>query len=148
MATVQNLLDSKHNETNYSVSTKDTAFKALDVMAKANISALLVKDEENIVGIFTERDYARKGELKGRSAKDVLIKDMMTEEMVTVTIGMSVDQCIGLMLKYGIRHLPVVEKGHLIGLISMRDVVEVVLANKEDTIKSLENYILGSSFAG
>ena len=148
MATVQNLLDSKPSETNYSVSTKDTVFKALEVMAKENISALLVKEGEKIVGIFTERDYARKGELKRRSAKDTLIKDMMTEEMVTVTTEMSVDQCIGLMLKYRIRHLPVVEKGHLIGLVSMRDVVEEVLSNKEDTIKSLENYILGSSFAG
>ena len=148
MATVHNLLDSKHNETNYSVLTIDTVFTALEVMAKVNISALLVKEGEKIVGIFTERDYARKCELKGRSAKETLVKDMMTEEMVTVTTGISVDQCIGLMLKYGIRHLPVVEKGHLVSLVSMRDVVEMVLSNKEDTIKGLENYILGSSFAG
>jgi len=141
MATVQNLLNSKPAKPIIQFRQRH-GLQSLEVMEKANISALLIKEGEKIVGIFTERDYARKGELKGRSAKDTLIKDIMTEEMVTVTTEMSVDQCIGLMLKYSIRHLPVVEKGHLIGLISMRDVVEVILSNKEDTIKSLENYIL------
>jgi len=147
MATVRDLLKVKHSETNFSVSADDTVLKALEVMGKANVSALLVTEGDKIVGIFTERDYTRKGELQGRIAKDTKVKELMTEQMVTVTPEMSMDKCIGLMLKYRIRHLPVIVNDHLVGLVSMRDVVEIVLSDKESTIKGLENYILGTGFA-
>lgn len=147
MATVKNLIDSKKIEKNYSISCTDTVLKAVEVMAEANIGAVLVTENEKIVGIFTERDYTRKGELQGRSAKTTLVQEVMTEQMITVTTNTSVDQCMVLMKDYGVRHLPVVEEGKLIGLVSMRDVVAVLMADRESTIKGLENYILGSGFS-
>ncbi len=147
MATVKNLIDSKSNEKNYSVSCTDSVFKALETMNEANIGAVLVTEGDKIVGIFTERDYVRKGEYQGRTAKNTNVQDLMTEKMITVTTITSVDECMGLMDKYAIRHLPVVENDKLIGLVSMRDVVVVLMADRESTIKGLENYILGSGFA-
>ena len=146
MATVKNLMDAKKNSTNYSVAHSDSVHKALEVMANANIGAVLVTEKEKIVGIFTERDYIRKGELKGRVATNTSVNDVMTEKMITVKTETSVDQCMALMKEYKIRHLPVVENDKLIGLVSMRDVVVVLMDDRESTIKGLENYILGSGF--
>jgi CBS domain-containing protein len=148
MATVRRLMEAKSDEHNYYVNGTDTVYQALELMSKANIGAVLVKDGERFVGIFTERDYARKGELLGRSAKETFVKDLMTEKMVTIHLDTSVDQCMAMMLKYRIRHLPVVENEHLVGLVSMRDVVEAVVSNKETLIKDLENYIMGNGFIG
>ncbi len=147
MPTVRNLMEHKHSETNYSVNENDTVFDALELMAKANIGAVLVSGHEHIVGIFTERDYARKGELQGRDAKKTTVKEVMTSQMVTIHSDQSLDQAMALMLKYNIRHLPVVDNDKLVGLVSIRDVVEEVLSNKESNIKQLENYIMGSGFA-
>jgi CBS domain-containing protein len=120
----------------------------LKVMADANIGAVLVTEEKKIVGIFTERDYLQKGELEGRSANSTLIRDVMTSGMYTVNMDTSVDQCMALMETHHIRHLPVVEKDQLVGLVSIRDVMTEALKNKESEIKGLENYITGSGFAG
>lgn len=147
MATVRTLMNTKKDETNYTVDGNDNVLKALEVMANANIGAVLVTEGGKITGIFTERDYIRKGELLGRSAKTTLVKELMTEKMVTVTTDTSMDQCMALMKEYRIRHLPVVENDKLIGVVSMRDVVAVIMADRESTIKGLENYILGSGFA-
>jgi len=147
MATVKTLMNTKKDETNYTVDCNDKVSKALEVMANANIGAVLVTEGGKITGIFTERDYIRKGELLGRSAKTTLVKELMTEKMITVTTDTSMDQCMALMKDYNIRHLPVVENDKLIGLVSMRDVVAVIMADRESTIKGLENYILGSGFA-
>lgn len=99
-----------------------------------------------ITGIFTERDYLHKGELEGRAAKNTSIKDVMVTQMISVTNDTTVEQCMALMKQYRIRHLPVVEKEHLVGLVSMRDVMMAVLDNKESEIRGLENYIMGSGF--
>lgn len=147
MATVRDLLQQKHSSTNYSIHAEATVLEALKRMAEANISALLVTNDGQIIGIFTERDYARKGELQGRQASATRVKEVMTHDMVTIAPNASLDECMGLMLKYRIRHLPVVEKDKLIGLVSMRDVIEILLDDKESIIKGLENYILGSGFA-
>jgi len=147
MATVRDLLKQKHTSTNYSIPAEATVLEALKRMAEANISALLVTNDSQIIGIFTERDYARKGELQGRQASATRVKEVMTHDMVTIAPDASLDECMGLMLKYRIRHLPVVEKDRLIGLVSMRDVIEILLDDKESIIKGLENYILGSGFA-
>jgi CBS domain-containing protein len=146
MTTVRNLLESKENETNYSIESTDTVLQAIKIMADARIGALLVTQNEKIVGIFTERDYLRKGENEGRAAKDTKIKDVMVSKMMTVTRDTSIEQCMGLMRQYSVRHLPVVEKDQLIGLISMRDVLFAILENKELEIRGLENYIMGSDF--
>ena len=148
MATVRRLMNAKKDETNYYVNCTDTIFQALQVMAQANIGAVLVKDGEHFVGIFTERDYARKGEAQGRTAKETLVKELMTEKMITVVPETTVEQCMAIMLKYRIRHLPVVEHEKLVGLVSMRDVVESVVSNKETLIKDLESYIMGTGFTG
>lgn len=147
MATVKQLMSTKTDGTNYLVDCNDTVLKALEIMAEADISAVMVTEAEKIVGIFTERDYSRKCELKGFSAKETNVRDLMTEKMLTVTPDTSIDQCMGLMNQYHIRHLPVIEDDKMVGMVSMRDVVDVLITDRESTIKGLENYILGSGFA-
>ena len=147
MATVKQLMSTKNEGVKYIVDYDDTVLKALEIMADANISAVMVTENEKIVGIFTERDYSRKCELKGLSAKSTNVRDLMTEQMITVTPETSMDQCMGLMKQYRIRHLPVVENDTMVGMVSMRDVVDVLISERESTIKGLENYILGSGFA-
>jgi len=147
MATVKQLISTKNYGANYSVDCADTVLKALEIMAEANISAVMVTENDKVVGIFTERDYSRKGELKGLSAKSTPVRDLMTEQMITVTPETSIDQCMGLMQQYRIRHLPVIKNETMVGMVSMRDVVATILSDRESTIKGLENYILGSGFA-
>lgn len=146
MTTVRKLLESKETETNYSVASTDTVLQAIKVMIEAHIGAVLVTEDGRIVGIYTERDYLYKGEIEGHSAKDTLIKDVMVSKMFTVTKETTAEQCIGLMRQHNIRHLPVVENEHLVGLVSMRDVMFAVIENKESEIRGLENYIMGSGF--
>jgi predicted transcriptional regulator len=147
MATVKQLMSTKTDGTNYIVDCDDSVLSALEVMAKANISAVMVAEKGKIAGIFTERDYSRKCELKGLSAKNTSVRDLMTEKMLTVTPETSIDQCMGLMNQYHIRHLPVIKDDKMVGMVSMRDVVDVLISERESTIKGLENYILGSGFA-
>src|SRR3990172_9424414 len=123
MTTVRKLLEAKKISSYYSVESTDTVFQALKIMSEARIGAVLGTEGGKIVGIYTERDYLRKGELEGRLAKDTQIKDMMTPRMVTVTKETSVVECSDLMKQYHIRHLPVVENDQMVGLVSMRDVI-------------------------
>jgi signal-transduction protein with cAMP-binding, CBS, and nucleotidyltransferase domain len=146
MTTVRKILETKENATNFSVEVSGTVLDAIKVMAEAHIGAVLVTDGGKIVGIFTERDYLIKGELEERTAKSTKIKDVMTPQMITVTKDTSVEQCMGLMDQYKIRHLPVVENDQLVGLVSIRDVMVAALQNKESEIRGLENYIMGSGF--
>jgi CBS domain-containing protein len=148
MTTVSELLENKENASKYSVSVQDTVLVALQTMADANIGAVFIVDGKRIAGIFTERDYLRKGELEGRQAQSTLVKDVMTRNVYTVTTGTSVEQCIALMARHHIRHLPVVEDDQLVGLVSIRDVMKAALENKEGEIKGIEDYIMGSAFAG
>jgi CBS domain-containing protein len=147
MATVKQLMSTKSNGINYIVDCNDTVLKALEIMAEADISAVMVEENDKIVGIFTERDYSRKCEPKGLSAKDTSVRDLMTEQMMTVAPETSMDQCMGLMKQHHIRHLPVIENEKMVGMVSMRDVVDILISERESTIKGLENYILGSGFA-
>lgn len=146
MTTVRKLLEAKEFATNFSVEASQTVLDALKAMAEAHIGAVLVTDKGKIVGIYTERDYLFKGELEGRTAKSTKIQDVMTPQMITVTKDTSVEQCMGLMNQYKIRHLPVVENDQLVGLVSMRDVMVAALENRESEIRGLENYIMGSGF--
>ena len=146
MTTVRKLLEEKKRTGYISVSSTDTALHALKIMAEARIGSVMVTEGEKIVGIYTERDYLRKGELEGRVAKDTIIKDVMTPRMVTVTRDTSVEECSALMKQHHIRHLPVVENDQLIGLVSMRDVLVAALENRESEIRGLENFIMGSEF--
>ena len=146
MTTVRNLLEAKEFTKNISIASTDTVLHAIKVMAEAQIGALLVTEGGKIVGIYTERDYLHKGENEGRAAKNTKVKDVMVSKMITVTKDTTVDQCMGLMKQYNIRHLLVVENDQLIGLVSMRDVMFTALENKESEIRGLENYIMGSGF--
>jgi CBS domain-containing protein len=146
MTTVRKLLEAKDTAKNFSVDASQTVLDALKVMAEAHIGAILVTENGKIIGIYTERDYLYKGEIEGRSAKDTKLKDVMVSKMITVTNETTVEQCMGLMKQYRIRHLPVVEHDQLIGLVSMRDVMVAAIENKESEIRGLENYILGSGF--
>jgi CBS domain-containing protein len=146
MITVKMLMDAKKDATMYCVSPTDTVYRALEVMAQANIGAVLICENDQIVGIFTERDYARKIILMGRHSLDTEIQEIMTKEMVTVNPEASLEECMGMMTKYRIRHLPVMERGRLVGMISMRDVVDAIIASKDSMIENLENYILGKGY--
>lgn len=146
MTTVRKLLEVKESATNFSVEATQTVLDALKVMAEAQIGAILVTENDRIIGIYTERDYLYKGELEGRSAKNTKIKDVMIPQMITVTNDTTVDQCMALMKQYRIRHLPVVENDQLVGLVSMRDVMLAAIENRESEIRGLENYIMGSGF--
>jgi CBS domain-containing protein len=144
MATVKHLVDSKIDSTHYAVKANETVLKALRVMAGAKIGSVLVMDEGRIIGIFTERDYAEKGELQGRVAAKTLVRELMTEELYTVTTATSIDECMALMTQHHIRHMPVVENGILVGILSMRDVVAAVLEERQSKIEGLENFIHAS----
>lgn len=148
MNTVKALLEFIGQRPHYSVAADATVFDALKVMAEANVGAVMVTEGDKVIGIFTERDYARKGELQGRCAKDTPIRDVMVEKMVTVTPQTTVDQCMALMKQFHIRHLPVVENNQMVGILSLRDVMEAAIESRESEIRGLENYILSSGFQG
>jgi len=146
MTTVRKLLETKASDTSFSIASTDTVLQAIKKMTEVHVGALLVTENDKIVGIYTERDYLYKGENEGRAAKDTKIKDVMSVRMITVTMETTADQCVELMKQYNIRHLPVVENDQLIGLVSMRDVIAAAFENKDSEIRGLENYIMGTGF--
>jgi len=146
MTTVRKLLETKTSDTSFSIASTDTVLQAVKKMTEVHVGALLVTENDKIVGIYTERDYLYKGENEGRAAKDTKIKDVMSVRMITVTMDTTADQCVELMKQYNIRHLPVVENDQLVGLVSMRDVIAAAFENKESEIRGLENYIMGTGF--
>jgi CBS domain-containing protein len=146
MPNVRKMLEDKGEASIHSVKCSDTVYHALEVMAEHQIGAVLVTEDERYVGIFSERDYARKLILKGHDSRTTLIRDIMTAEMVTINPETSAEECMALMTKYHIRHLPVVEENRIIGLISIGDVVKQVITSRENTITELENYIMGTGY--
>jgi CBS domain-containing protein len=140
MGKVRNILQSKGSEV-FSVEPGVTVFKAIQIMCDKNIGGLLITNNGKLVGIFTERDYARKLILKGKSSKDTLIKELMTENPITVSPDSSIDDCMQTMSNKRIRHLPVVEGDKLVGMISIGDVVRHVIEEQKDIIEHLEHYI-------
>jgi CBS domain-containing protein len=140
MKTVREILLNKGYEI-CSVSPDDTVFDALKLMAEKKIGALLVIDDNQVVGIMSERDYARKVVLEGKSSKNALVKEIMSERVIYVTQDQLVEECMALMIEKRIRHLPVYENDDLIGLISIGDVVKAVIDEKEFVISQLVQYI-------
>lgn len=120
-----------------------TVYKALELMAEKNIGALPVVQDDNLIGIFSERDYARKCILLGRFSKDTLVSELMSSPVVTVTPDMTVYQCMAVMTERRIRHLPVVKDGKLIGIVTIGDVGKAIISEQEVAIRSLEGYITG-----
>jgi len=145
MITVRQLMKETGNEA-YNVSSEATVFSALQLMADKNVGAVMVEDKGQIVGIFTERDYARKIILKGRCSLDTKLAEIMTYTMITVHPEQTLEECMSLMSKWHIRHLPVLAEGRLVGMVSMRNVVEAILTLKDKQIQDLRSYIFGEEY--
>ena len=126
------------------VAPETTVFDALQLMANKKVGALLVLEEDSLVGVFSERDYARKVILKDKSSKDTPVRDIMSTKIVCVTPNQTTEECMSLMTEKRVRHLPVMDGEKLIGIISIGDVVKAVIADREDIIEQLEHYITGT----
>jgi CBS domain-containing protein len=143
MTTVAQILQGKGHEV-WSVSPATLVFNALKLMAEKNVGALLVLEGDELKGVFSERDYARKVILEGKSSREIPVKEIMSTEVFTALTQQSVEECMAQMTDKHVRHLPVVEDGRVIGIISIGDAVKAIIAEREFTIMQLENYITGS----
>jgi CBS domain-containing protein len=146
MTIVQKLLDEKLETKICTIPSNATVLQALEAMEESNTGSVLVTENEKIIGIFTERDYARLGEVKGRHAKDTLVKDLMTEQMVMVKPETSLEECAELMRRYHVRHLPVLANNRVVGVVSIRGLAEALIQEKQGAIVQMENYILGTGY--
>ncbi len=142
MKTISQFLDQSKRHV-YSVGPIATVREALEIMAQHNIGALLVMDGETLKGIFSERDYARKVALKGKSSNEAKVSDVMTSNVITINTKHSIDQCMQIMTDKHIRHLPIVNDVQVIGLISIGDVVREMIAYQKSMIEQLQSYISG-----
>lgn len=143
MRTVHNLLQVKGNQV-WSVSPSETVFGAIEQMAELDIGALLVMANDELVGILSERDYARKIALAGKASKETPVEEIMTPRVYCVELDQTVDEAMALMTNRRVRHLPVVDQdGGVIGVISIGDVVKDIIAEREFQIEQLEKYIAG-----
>lgn len=144
MTTVADILRAKDNGTIYSVTASDTMLSALQLMSEKGIGALLVLDDKRIDGIVTERDYARKIALRGRSSAVTQVGEVMTRKVHCVSPDQTSEECMSLMTSHRIRHLPVVDAHQqLLGLISIGDIVKEIISAQQFTINQLEHYISG-----
>lgn len=142
MTTVRQLLQVKGKDV-WSITPDATVYEALRMMADKNVGALLVIDGEQLAGIMSERDYARKIILHGKSSKETYVREIMTSNLVTVHPDQTVEECMTLMTNKRIRHLPVILEGQVMGVISIGDVVRAIIYQQRETIKGLEKYVTG-----
>jgi CBS domain-containing protein len=140
MKSLKQLLGAKGSQVHF-IHPDAKVIEALQLMAQKDIGALLVMDGGRVVGIMSERDYARKVILHGKSSQDIAVRDIMTSGVVTVDPSKTVEDCMSLMTQRRIRHLPVCEGDKLVGLVSIGDLVKEVIAEQEQTIRQLESYI-------
>ncbi|MGH8559998.1 MAG: CBS domain-containing protein [Methylococcales bacterium] len=143
MNTVKQVLKVKGDAV-FSISPESPVYEALTVMAEYEIGALVVVKDERPVGIFSERDYARKVMLKGKSSKSITVGELMVRDIYYVSPEDSLDECMVIMTEKRIRHIPVLEDNRLVGLISIGDVVKQIISEQEFRIRELEKYIQGS----
>lgn len=125
----------------YSVTGQSSVYEAIKLMGEKNIGALLVMEGEKLNGILSERDYARKVVLKGKSSRDTAVKEIMTENVLTVTTADTIENCMAIMSDKHIRHLPVVENDKVLGMVSIGDVVNGIIESQKETIAHLQSYI-------
>jgi CBS domain-containing protein len=142
MKIVSDILRSKGNDV-WAVKSDDTVFESLQLMAEKEVGALLVMDEDRLVGIVTERDYARKVILEGKSSKDSSVAEVMTKRVLCVEPERTVDECMALMTDKRARHLPVVENKQVIGVVSIGDLVAAMINEQQVLIEQLQHYISG-----
>lgn len=140
MATVRHLLDRKGRAI-FSIGPDEPVLEGIRLMAEHHVGALLVMKGDQLVGIVSERDYARKVILKGRSSADTPVSQIMSSPVVTVTLTSSVQECMQLMTARHIRHLPVLDGGKVVGMVSIGDLVKAVMEEQKQTIEQLESYI-------
>ena len=142
MEFVNEILKEKGHEV-LSVTPETSVFEALKLMANKNVGSLLVLENDQMIGLFSERDYARKVILKGKSSRDTPVREIMSSRVVYVRPNQTVEECMALMTDKRVRHLPVMEDKQLVGLISIGDVVKAIIFEQEFLIHQLENYITG-----
>jgi CBS domain-containing protein len=142
MQTVSQLLRGKGSEV-FSVAPQDSVLHAIEVMATRHVGALLVMSQGSLIGIISERDYARKVILKNRSSHDTPVSDIMTSPAVSVTPEDTVHNCMQIMTERRFRHLPVVKGGRVVGMLSIGDLVKAVIQDQTEQIEQLERYIAG-----
>src|SRR5919112_1260224 len=141
MGTVRHILEKKGN-TVYSIHPDSSVYDALELLEDKNLGSLVVVENGKLIGIFTERDYARKVILKGRSSQETTVRDIMTDRPIFVNPDTSIDVCMQIMTEKYIRHLPVLRDGELVGLISIGDLVRNIMSEKDYIIHTLEHYII------
>lgn len=141
MSTVAQILLSKPSQAVHTVPPEATVREAIDLMARQRIGSLLIVEGTRILGIFTERDYAHKVEVRGRTSTGTLIREVMTPDVMFVTPATTTQECMALMTDKRLRHLPVMDKGALVGLISIGDLVKEIISEQQFVIAQLESYI-------
>jgi len=143
MTSVAQVLKSKPEQVVYTITASDSVYNAIRLMAEKHIGALVVTEDDTIVGIVTERDYARKIVLMDRSSKTTAVRDIMSPHVRFVQLDQTTYDCMALMTERRMRHLPVMEDGRLIGMVSIGDLVKDIIAEQQFTIEQLEHYITG-----
>lgn len=144
MISVRQLLDNKRRNAVFTLRPDHMVIDALELMATANIGAVMITENGKLAGIFSERDYARKGIIQGRKAKTTPLHEVMIHQVFTVTPEMNTDDCMELFTNKFIRHLPVMDNNEIIGMISIGDVVSYIMQEQKDHIQFLEQYISGT----
>lgn len=141
MISVKKLLEGKQNNRILALAPEAMVIDALELMTKENVGAVMVIENQKLVGIFSERDYARKGIIMGRKAKSTPLTEVMTNNVFTVTPEMNMEDCMQLFSDKRIRHLPVVHDHHLLGMLSIGDIVNAIIVEQKEHIQFLEKYI-------
>lgn len=143
MTTVAQILKSKPDQTIHATTATASVFEAVRLMAEKNVGALVVMEGAQLVGIISERDYARKVALMARSSRETPVRDVMTAPVICVRPEQGNEECMALMTEKRLRHLPVIDDGKLVGLVSIGDLVKDIIAEQKFIIQQLEHYIAG-----